>query len=940
MTNMSYISNGDFSFPFSWVFYFLKTFYIWSFQNGALNLDGVIRLVSRLPVLMVFRSFENSLIASYFYIALVAMVSIFSFVFFLRRFVGLKSKSFICILSLLIVFNPIFLGNSSKIGLMLGVSMLPAILVFLKEYFSKGAKRSLFLVNCLLVVSLVHPFVFIVNLLCIFLFFAWNLIGRSPKDLKRIIKDLIATAAISLLFNSYLILPLFVLGTFDKTSIVNDVSATAIETNGLLTYANTGGVVNAFSMAKSVLKDFEFYNASYKNAYFFFAFSLYVILIMLYLKKKDELDREDRVFVCIFFVALLFFTALSTGNKFGADKLLNFLISLPAGWSFRSPLKWQFYIPFSVLALLGILLKYIKSIRAGGLMLLSLAVVLLGINLYIFMDVYENLLTPKRVGEFAYLNGFDMENKTLLTIDISSCFSENPSVQTELNQILISKNVQVKSASSKDLNYISPESFDYVFDCGGKNGAGLTFIKKFSKSIFLYKNEKAPAAIYAFDALYNFDKDLDIQGQIDLAKYQLGNKAINFISNDKSTSISYPAWKIGSLFADGNNVLELVKKGFLERGISSNGKTAVYSSKLDAKLQIDNSPISWKKNSDGAYLFYDLEENKTYNFKLVDSRYDYSNVISNGSFEDGSWQASVGDCHSYDKNPQIEMRLDAQEHTDGNQSLELSATRHTACVSTLAFVGAGRNYLLSFDYQSPNSKSAIFYVSFNDSKKSFLKETLSTSKPTWQSYSRILTIPEGATTLRIYVYSNESDRKTRIVNRYDNFRLIEVPDIADTYYVISEPGIHVKNPSSISFDLINPTKKLVHIKGATTPFFLGMSDSYHAKWQLEINNSKIQGPLNRWWPFFKPDKIADSYHYNLNNFLNGWYVDTKDLCELQHLCTQSPDGSYDIEMQIEFWPQRWFYLGLLVSGTTLLGCLGYLGWQGVAAIRRKQETNQ
>ena len=29
---------------------------------------------------------------------------------------------------------------------------------------------------------------------------------------------------------------------------------------------------------------------------------------------------------------------------------------------------------------------------------------------------------------------------------------------------------------------------------------------------------------------------------------------------------------------------------------------------------------------------------------------------------------------------------------------------------------------------------------------------------------------------------------------------------------------------------------------------------------------------------------------------------------------------------IEFFPQRWFYLGLLISGTTLLACLGYLGY--------------
>lgn len=44
---------------------------------------------------------------------------------------------------------------------------------------------------------------------------------------------------------------------------------------------------------------------------------------------------------------------------------------------------------------------------------------------------------------------------------------------------------------------------------------------------------------------------------------------------------------------------------------------------------------------------------------------------------------------------------------------------------------------------------------------------------------------------------------------------------------------------------------------------------------------------------------------------------------------------YDIEFVIEFWPQRWFYVGLLISGTTLAGCLGYLGYEGIRCLRRR-----
>jgi len=43
-------------------------------------------------------------------------------------------------------------------------------------------------------------------------------------------------------------------------------------------------------------------------------------------------------------------------------------------------------------------------------------------------------------------------------------------------------------------------------------------------------------------------------------------------------------------------------------------------------------------------------------------------------------------------------------------------------------------------------------------------------------------------------------------------------------------------------------------------------------------------------------------------------------------CVRNADGSYNLEMVIEFTPQRWFYLGLLISSITLFSCLGYLGY--------------
>jgi hypothetical protein len=140
--------------------------------------------------------------------------------------------------------------------------------------------------------------------------------------------------------------------------------------------------------------------------------------------------------------------------------------------------------------------------------------------------------------------------------------------------------------------------------------------------------------------------------------------------------------------------------------------------------------------------------------------------------------------------------------------------------------------------------------------------------------------------------------------------------------------------------LVNPTKKIVRVKGATTSFFLGMSESYHDKWQAQFDNAKIHGIVNGWWPFAKPDRIDDAFHYKLDGFLNAWYVDVPQYCHNQNLCHANADGSYDIDMVIEFWPQRWFYLGLLVSGTTLTGCISYLVYEGIRSYRKKRRAEK
>ena len=93
--------------------------------------------------------------------------------------------------------------------------------------------------------------------------------------------------------------------------------------------------------------------------------------------------------------------------------------------------------------------------------------------------------------------------------------------------------------------------------------------------------------------------------------------------------------------------------------------------------------------------------------------------------------------------------------------------------------------------------------------------------------------------------------------------------------------------------------------------------------------------------FFKKP-IDENNHLMANGYANSWIIDAEKLCnDNPEFCIKNPpceigqdksciaqgkDGSYDMEFVVEFWPQRLFYIGLGISGLTLLGCLAYLGY--------------
>ncbi len=327
------------------------------------------------------------------------------------------------------------------------------------------------------------------------------------------------------------------------------------------------------------------------------------------------------------------------------------------------------------------------------------------------------------------------------------------------------------------------------------------------------------------------------------------------------------------------------------------------------------------------------------NLKMSDANYPLINQVPNSSLESGLWKDTVSDCNNYDKEGILKVDL-SKSSSDGKSSLELSVTKHIACTGPDKIkVTGGSSYIFSFDYFSNSAEEAGFYINFNDLNKLTFTERIAIDKKSynqWKTYTKLIDVPADATEMSMLVYAYETDGKKSNVVNYDNFNLIEIPDIKSRYYLLKESAVKLIKPKEIAFEVINPTKKLIYVKGASTSFYVAMSESFHPKWQLQHNNNKVNGFFKSWIPWIKPDTISDENHFKLNDMLNGWYVDIDKHCVKSLLCTLNKDGTYDMELVAEFTPQRWFYISLLISGTTLVSCIGFLIFDVTIQRRRRR----
>ncbi|MDH4330668.1 MAG: hypothetical protein OEV93_03900 [Candidatus Moranbacteria bacterium] len=132
--------------------------------------------------------------------------------------------------------------------------------------------------------------------------------------------------------------------------------------------------------------------------------------------------------------------------------------------------------------------------------------------------------------------------------------------------------------------------------------------------------------------------------------------------------------------------------------------------------------------------------------------------------------------------------------------------------------------------------------------------------------------------------------------------------LRDIYDNVSE-----KELPSIRFERISPTKKKVKIIGAKGSFYVVMSEKYNPGWKLTREQMGFLRAIN---PGDAKGVVFDDRQERFLGFLNAWRVDSSEICE-NTKCQKNNDGTVDLNLTIEFWPQRWYHLGILVTLVSL-----------------------
>jgi len=144
----------------------------------------------------------------------------------------------------------------------------------------------------------------------------------------------------------------------------------------------------------------------------------------------------------------------------------------------------------------------------------------------------------------------------------------------------------------------------------------------------------------------------------------------------------------------------------------------------------------------------------------------------------------------------------------------------------------------------------------------------------------------------------------------------------------------------IDYAQIHPTEYRLSLRQVKEPIYLNFTESFHPGWKLRVGNFN-------WWEAILNDNyfLPEEIHQKSDTGLHSFYLDPKIVCKVDNVgkvhkeeCVRNKDGTYNIQITLFFKPQAYLYAGGIVSISTLVAVLSYLGYLGIVTLRNRNNS--
>ncbi|MCL5113763.1 MAG: hypothetical protein M1372_01165 [Patescibacteria group bacterium] len=246
------------------------------------------------------------------------------------------------------------------------------------------------------------------------------------------------------------------------------------------------------------------------------------------------------------------------------------------------------------------------------------------------------------------------------------------------------------------------------------------------------------------------------------------------------------------------------------------------------------------------------------------------------------------------------------------------------------------HYLVSFEYTTYGD---IFEMSmFLKNRNEYQDPSLDEYKPlfreskiarNWRNFNAII---ESKNLEEAVFQINPIKQKPKLTRiSIKNFKVTKLPSHPDLILKNTIEPFTFGNTPQIIFTKINPTKYKVSVRNAKSPYVLVFSEAFNKQWKVFVRNAEkndektttnyFGGDIKEGqhkniffdsgiFETFGLKPIAEDRHFVANGYANGWHIEPSDA-----------GGKSEYTFIVEMTVQRSFYVGLLISLVSFIGCL-------------------